>query len=140
MGCALVVVYQYIYWTTIDKQAKMCAMSKETLSLAQLRRRHQQLRRQLGQIGLISQGSVQDRTARQGGGAGYQWTRKVAQKTVTVSLTAEQFSKMKEAVGNYRSLRRQLRDMEKVSRLIIFQSTPHPSRRKHLSQAVLGTK
>ena len=91
-------------------------------------------------IGLISQGSVQDRRTRQGGGAGYQWTRKLDQKTVTVSLTAEQFDKMKEAVGNYRSLRRQLRQLEQLSRRIIFQSTPHPGRRKRLSQKVLGTK
>lgn len=115
-------------------------MSKEAASLAPLRRRHQQLRRQLGQLGLISQGSVQDRTARRGGGAGYQWTRKVARKTVTVSLTAEQFTKMKEAVANYRTLRQQLREIEKLSRRIIFQSAPHCGRRKRLSQTVLGLK
>jgi hypothetical protein len=102
--------------------------------------RHKQLRHQLSQLGLLSQGSVQDRTGRQGGGAGYQWTRKVAGKTVTVSLTAEQFAKMKQAVANYRMLRRQLNQLETLSRQIIFQSTPHPSRRKCLSQNVLGTK
>jgi hypothetical protein len=66
--------------------------------------------------------------------------RKVDQKTVTVSLTSEQFAKMKEAVGNYRRLRRQLRELEMLSRRIIFQGIPHPSRHKHLSQKVLGTK
>ncbi|HEV8491346.1 MAG TPA: DUF6788 family protein [Candidatus Angelobacter sp.] len=115
-------------------------MSKKAASLDKLKRRHQQLRRQLSKLGLISQGSVQDRTARQGGGAGYQWTRKVAQKTVTVSLTTDQFAKMKEAVANYRTLRHQLQEMEKVSRRIIFQSAPHPGRRKPLSQIVLGLK
>lgn len=115
-------------------------MNKKAASVAQLQRRHQQLRHQLGQLGLISQGSVQDRTARLGGGAGYQWTRKVARKTVTVSLTADQFAKMKEAVANYRTLRHQLQEMEKVSRRIIFQSSPHPGRRKPLSQIVLGLK
>ena len=98
------------------------------------------LRRRLSQLGYISQGSVQDRTARKGGGAGYQWTRKVAQKTITVSLTAEQFAKMKAAITNYRKLRQQLKQMEKLSRGIIFQNTPHPSRHKRLSQKVLGTK
>lgn len=115
-------------------------MSKKSAPLARLQRHYAQLRRPLGQIGYISQGSVQDRTGRPGGGAGYQWTRKVAQKTVTVSLTPEQFGKMKEAVANHRKLRRQLRELEKLSRRIIFQSTPHPSRRKRLSQKVLGTK
>jgi hypothetical protein len=118
----------------------MSLMNERTQPLAQLQRRYEQLRRPLGQIGLITQGSVQDRTGRRGGGAGYQWTRKVDQKTVTVSLTAEQFGKMKEAVTNYRRLRRQLRELEKLSRCIIFQANPHPGRRKRLSHKVLGTK
>jgi hypothetical protein len=124
----------------LDSQAKMTFMNRKTQPLAQLRRQYEQLRRPLGQIGLISQGSVQDRTARRGGGAGYQWTRKVDQKTVTVALTPQQFGKMSEAVANYRKLRRQLRELEKLSRRIIFQGTPHPNRRKRLSQRVLGTK
>jgi hypothetical protein len=115
-------------------------MNKNHQPLAQLQRQYEQLRRPLGQIGLISQGSVQDRTARQGGGAGYQWTRKVDRKTVTVALTSEQFAKKKEAVGNYRSLRQQLKQMEKLSRRMIFQSSPHARRRKRLSQKVLGIK
>jgi len=118
----------------------MNSMNQNIKPLTQLEREYEQLRRPLGQIGLISQGSVQDRTARRGGGAGYQWTRKVDQKTVTVSLTSEQFGKMKEAVGNYRTLRRQLRELEKLSRRIIFQGIPHPSRRKRLSHKVLGIK
>ena len=113
---------------------------KNTKSAASQQREYERLRDRLGQLGHISQGSVQDRTARKGGGAGYQWTRKVAQKTITVSLTAEQFAKMKEAITNYRKLRQQLKQMEKLSRGIIFQNTPHPSRHKQLSQKVLGTK
>jgi hypothetical protein len=118
----------------------MSPVSKKTQPLAQLQRQYERLSRPLGEIGLISQGSVQDRRTRQGGGAGYQWTRKLDQKTVTVSLTAEQFEKMKEAVGNYQNLRRQVRELEKLSRRIIFQGTPHPRRRKRLSQKVLGIK
>jgi hypothetical protein len=118
----------------------MTSMNKSAQPLAQLQRQYERLRRPLSRIGLISQGSVQDRTARQGGGAGYQWTRKVDQKTVTVALTSEQFTNMKEAVDNYRSLRQQLKHMENLSRQIIFQTTPHAHRRKRLSQKVLGTK
>jgi hypothetical protein len=117
----------------------MRPMNKKPPSLAQLQRQYEQCSRALGQTGYISQGSVQDRTARQGGGAGYQWTRKVAQKTVTVALTAEQFRKMKEAVRNYRQLRQRLEKMETLSRRIIFQSAPHTKRRKRLSATVLGT-
>jgi hypothetical protein len=105
---------------------------------SRLEGQYEQLRQSLAHLGPISQGSVQDRTARKGGGAGYQWTRKVAQKTVTVCLTGEQFAKMLEAVRNYRQLRRHLRAMENLSRRIIFQTAPHPRRRKRLTQKVLG--
>jgi hypothetical protein len=101
-------------------------------------REWQRLRRALGRTGYISQGSVQDRTTRRGGGAGYQWTRKVAQKTITVALTAQQFTKMKEAVANQRKLRQHLRQMERISRRIIFETSPHRARRKRLSRKVLG--
>ena len=103
-------------------------------------REFDQLRSRLARLGYISQGSVQDRTTRQGGGAGYQWTRKVAQKTVTVSLTAEQFFQMKRATANYQHLRRLLKRMEMLSRTILFTNSPHPRRRKRLSPKVLGTK
>src|SRR5712692_7099077 len=111
---------------------------KNTKSAASRQREYERLRDRLGQLGHISQGSVQDRTARKGGGAGYQWTRKVTQKTVTVSLTSEQFTQLKQAVTNYRHLRQHLREMEKLSRKIIFENVPHPSRRKRLSHKVLG--
>src|SRR5580693_8469870 len=92
-----------------------------------VQRQYDQLRRRLTRLGYISQGSVQDRTARKGGGAGYQWTRKVGQKTITVSLTPQQFQALKQAIANHRQLRRDLRELEKISRRIIFQSSPHPS-------------
>lgn len=106
----------------------------------QRQRQYERLCRRLSQIGYISQGSVQDRTARKGGGVGYQWTRKVAQKTVTVSLTPQQFIQMKQATDNYKKLRQQLKQLEMLSRNIIFQNHPHLARRKTLSQKVLGTK
>jgi hypothetical protein len=113
-------------------------VKQKTSTSARAQRHYEQLRRRLGQVGHITHGSVQDRTARKGGGAGYQWTRKVAQKTVTVSLTPEQFTAMKQAVTNYRQLRRHLKEMESLSRKIIFQQTPHPSHRKRLSPNVPG--
>lgn len=114
-------------------------MKHKSVSVDRVQQAFERLRRQLSQVGCISQGSVQDRTGRKGGGAGYQWTRKVAQKTVTVSLTKDQFAQMKRAVANYRKLRRLLKQMEALSRKILFQTTPHPGRRKPLSPNVLGT-
>ena len=114
-------------------------MKKRRLhSLGRLERQYDRWRRELAKVGYISQGSVQDRTTRPKGGAGYQWTRKVAGKTVTVALTAEQFQKMKEAVHNKRTLTQIVRRLEAISRQILFQTHPHPARRKTLSDKVLG--
>lgn len=113
-------------------------MNNKSLSLASLQGQFENLRQQLVKSGYISQGSVQDRTRRKGGGAGYQWTRKVGRKTITVSLTHAQFQQMKEAISNRRHLARCLGRMEKLSRRIIFESNPHPDRRKRLSNRVLG--
>ena len=107
-------------------------------SLAKLRRDYERCRRELAALGPISQGSVQDRTGRRGGGAGYQWTRKVAAKTVTVALTQEQFVALREAVANRRKLTKLIGRMEGLSRQILFQAHPHPARRKPLSKKVLG--
>ena len=118
--------------------AKLFAMMQHHSGPASAQRRFEQLRSRLARLGYISQGSVQDRTARKGGGAGYQWTRKVAQKTLTVSLTSEQFAQLRKAVNNYRHLRRDLKEMESLSRRIIFEKAPHHGRRKRLSLKVLN--
>ena len=136
-GCLHV---QYIYWTIFDRQAKITTMKHTSLPATPgLSRQYEQLRQRLSQVGYLSQGSVQDRTGRVGGGAGYQWTRKVAQKTVTVALTQEQFELLQQATHNYQLLRRLLHQMETLSRKIIFHNCPHPARRKRLNQKVLGT-
>lgn len=123
----------------LPRKLKLKLMSKNSSpSTASWERRYDHLRRRLGQIGYLSQGSVQDRTMRTGGGAGYQWTRKVARKTITVSLTREQFQQMRQAVEHYRQVRGLLQQMERLSRRIIFRRAPHLHRRKRLSAKVLG--
>jgi hypothetical protein len=112
-------------------------MNKKVISLEELRRQFERRRLRLGRTGYISQGSVQDRTRRPVG-AGYQWTRKVAGKTITVALTAPQFQAMKQAIANHRQLRRDLAELERISRRIMFQTSPHPARRKLFTNKVLG--
>ena len=112
---------------------------KEILpSTAGLKRQYDQLRRSLARTGYISQGSVMERSVANSGRSGYQWTRKVAQKTVTVALSQEQFEAMKQAVENERQLWRTIQQMEKISRQILFQTTPDTQRRKPLRKRVLG--
>jgi len=114
-------------------------MKNRSPSLAALEEQYDRLRKSLAQVGYISQGSVLARSVATSGRSGYQWTRKVAQKTITVSLSRQQFAAMKQAVQNERKLWNTIQQMEKVSRQILFASLPDTRRRKRLAKKVLGT-
>jgi len=114
-------------------------MRKLSRSVPALQRHYDRLRRSLARTGLISQGSVLQRSALSSGRSGFQWTRKVAQKTVSVALSRDQFVAMHQAVSNQRKLRKTLQRMESISRQIIFASASDTRRRKRLSRKVLGT-
>jgi hypothetical protein len=107
-------------------------------SIGRLQREYDRLRQSLARIGYISQGSVLQRTVASSGRSGYQWTRKREGKTISVSLSQEQYEAMKQAVANERELWKTIQQMEKVSRQILFESHPDTSRRKRLSKRVLG--
>src|SRR6266436_3626082 len=113
-------------------------MKNHSRSLRALDRQYDRLRRRLARIGYISQGSVLQRSVATSGRSGYQWTRKVAQKTVSVSLSSTQFETMKQAVDNERELWKIVQQMERISRQIIFGSTSDTHRRKRLTKKVLG--
>jgi len=106
--------------------------------LASLQRNYERLRQSLARIGYISQGSVLDRSKLKSPRTGYQWTRKLARKTITVALSPQQFQALDQAVRNRRTLNKTLRQMEKISRQILFTSLPDTSRRKRLTHKVLG--
>lgn len=95
------------------------------------------LRREIGRVGLLSHGYVQDRGPGAGGPC-YQWTRKVKAKTVSVALSKEQYEAMRAAISNWKELKAKLVRMEELSRLIIFGTTPDTRRDKRLTKATLG--
>ena len=95
------------------------------------------LREQLAQTGWISQGYVQDRGPGAGGPC-YQWTRKVKGKTVSVALSQEQYQWLKEAIENWKKLQEILKEMQLLSRQVLFETLPNPKRRKRLGKKVLG--
>jgi len=114
----------------------MAAM-KKTSSQAWAQQ-YDQLRRSLAHLGYISQGSVLDRSALKTPRRGYQWTRKVAGKTITLALSPQQFASLGQAVANRRALQKTLAKMEQLSRQILFASLPDTRRRKRLDKRVLG--
>lgn len=116
----------------------MKVMRKKASATVALQREYERLRQSLTQIGYISRGSVLERSVATSGRSGYQWTRKVAQKTVTVALSRAQFEAMKRAVANERMLWKTIQKMERISRQILFGTVPDTHRRKPLGKKVLG--
>jgi hypothetical protein len=113
-------------------------MKKKSVLAEPLEPRYQRLCSGLATTGYISQGSVLDRSRLRPPRSGYQWTRKVAGKTVTVALSPEQFFALRRAIQNRRRLQRAIAHMEKLSRQILFGTVPDTRRRKLLPKRVLG--
>src|SRR5205814_9990390 len=111
-------------------------MKKKSTSADALHRQYQRLSATLANPGYISQGSVLDRSTLRPPRSGYQWTRKVARKTITVALGPEQFHSLRQAIDNRRHLQKIIHEMERLSRRILFGTLPDTRRRKHLPKKV----
>ena len=98
---------------------------------------YERMRTRLSQVGWISHGYVQDRGPGAGGPC-YQWTRKVRGKTVSVALSVEQYQWLKKAIENWRQLQATLKQMQRLSREVLFATVPNPPRRKRLTKKTLG--
>jgi hypothetical protein len=107
------------------------------MSLSQSEALYSPLRQRLAQIGWISEGYVQNRGPGAGGPC-YQWTRKVKRKTVSVALSKEQFEWMQAAIAHWREAQAILKEMQRLSRRVLFETVPNPPRRKRLPKKVLG--
>ena len=104
---------------------------------AQWEAQYAQLRGRLAQVGWISEGYAQDRGPGAGGPC-YQWTRKVKGKTVSVALSKEQYEWLSRAIAQWREMQATIREMQRLSRQVLFATVPNPPRRKKLSKKVLG--
>jgi hypothetical protein len=113
-------------------------MTKISAPVAVLQRDYERLRQSLARTGYISQGSVVDRSRLRPPRSGYQWTRKVRGKTVTVALTPAEFKAMAGAIANERRLTQTIRQMEQISRRILFNNRSQVRSRNPLRQKVLG--
>ncbi len=113
-------------------------MKKSSVSLTALQQDYERLRQTLAQVGFISQGSVVDRSRLRPPRSGYQWTRKVKAKTITVALSAEEFKAFQQAIENQRRLRQTIRKMEQISRRVLFKNRSPNGKRKRLNNKVLG--
>ena len=63
---------------------------------------------------------------------------KVWGKTVSVALSREQYEWLRAAIANWREVQTTLKEMQRLSREVLFTTAPHPPRRKRLGKKVLG--
>jgi hypothetical protein len=101
-----------------------------SVNVRALRRDYQRLRRQLSAVDWICQGSIMKRSYQRPAGKGlktygpyYSWTRKVANKTVTVALSLAQYHVVQSAIAKHRRLERLLDRMRCLSEQAIFATT-----------------
>lgn len=105
--------------------------------LPQWKAQYARLQERFQNLGWISEGYVQNRGPGAGGPC-YQWTRKVRGKTLSVALSREQYEWLRTAIANWREIQHTLKEMQRLSREVLFTTVPHPPRRKRLGKRVLG--
>ena len=111
--------------------------SKASDALQAWEQEYDRLTAVLARTGWISEGYVQDRGPGAGGPC-YQWTRKVKGKTVSVALSKEQYEWLHTAIVQWREAQAILKEMQQLSRQVLFETLPNPPRRKRLGKRVLG--
>ena len=102
-----------------------------------LQSRYEQCTQSLVSIGPICQGSVIKRMdVRQSVGRTkihgpyYLWTRKLKGKTLSVAISEQQYTELKQAIANHRKLEKTLAKMRSLSEKMIFLSKPGVRKRK----------
>ncbi|MBT6492843.1 MAG: hypothetical protein HOK97_23940 [Deltaproteobacteria bacterium] len=65
----------------------------------------------------------------------YIWTRKVNQKTVTVSLSKQQYKAFMKAIDSNRKIEKTLKDLRTISQNVLLDSLPGVQKRKRAKKA-----
>ena len=120
-----------MFWSTTDGLILKVLNMNTIKRKEELQKQYEQLKNKLALIGPICQGSVIKRHYNrnvQGKqtlyGPYYSWTKKVANKTVTVALSIDQYQHMANAVAAHRKVEVILKKMCAISEeLVILQAT-----------------
>ncbi len=54
------------------------------------------------------------------------------------ALSKEQFEWLQTAIANWRQVQATLKEMQRLSRRVLFETVPNPTRRKRLGKKTLG--
>ena len=112
--------------------------NRPALGLPEASAAYRRLQAQLSRTGWIALGSVLERSQPGQGGPRYQWSRRVAGKTVTVALSAQQFAWLKKAIANQRKVWSILEKMQRLTLQHMWENLPSTARRKPLNNKTLG--
>lgn len=113
-------------------------MKKRPAAAHALPAAYRRLQQRLARTGWIATGSLLERNQPGQGGPRYQWSRRVAGKTITVALSAEQFHWLKNAIANQREVEAILARMHRLALHHLWKNLPEPARRKRLTNKTLG--
>ena len=107
-----------------------------SVNIRDYQRNYQRLRHKLATTEWICNGSVIKRSYRWPAGKRgktygpyYSWTRKVANKTVTLALSQEQYHSVQSAIAMHRHIEGVLDQMRRLSEKFILATTPSVPRR-----------
>jgi hypothetical protein len=115
---------------------------KKTIVLAEHAEEYRELQKQLNNVPLLAQGNVfatEPHPEAPRASTHYKWTRKVKGKTMSVTLSKEQFQAFKEAIEANRLVESTLRRMRQIAQDAILRALPDSPRirsRKHPKAAL----
>lgn len=97
--------------------------------------KYSELQTQLNDLQWILKGSVMKIAPRSAtGNTTYTWTRKIRAKTVTLSLSYEQYRAVKKAIEANRRVEKTLKAMRKISEKTLMETLPGVQKRPRLSR------
>src|SRR6185436_2181532 len=123
----VILIISGIYTGYIDKKQDILFIEGMKLPLPPPTPAYRRLQLQVASLDWICVGSVQRRVrlgSRKLRHPIYQWTRKVKAKTVSVSLTRDQYQALRAAIANQRRLTRMIVAMQKLTIESIFGEKP----------------
>ena len=122
---------KYIYLSRLEARLFMPRNDFSDTGLQQLQQRYNSLQSKLAGQPWILQGTVIEKQPppdSTGARATYMWTRKVQGKTVTVSLSRQQFQAFRRAIKANRRVEETLKAMRKLSQAALLNPLPGAKR------------
>lgn len=106
---------------------------KKYLMLAEHAEEYRRLQRQLHNVPLLAQGNVfatEPHPKAPRAATHYKWTRKLRGKTVSETLSKEQFEAFNEAIGANRRVEETLQNMRHIAQQAILRALPDSPRKR----------